>query len=120
MFSLGERYGLRIIPGKNSFLVLPNNISRANSLGAILHPGGPARSPLSGRAAWMSPDTSGEVVGGHDLDFLLAISGDEKLLRRLTEFDGSETCSTSGKGTDAKWRTESDKVAEALRALVGA
>ncbi|KAG6903677.1 hypothetical protein DXG01_015786, partial [Tephrocybe rancida] len=24
--SLGERYGLRIIPGRNSFLVLPNNV----------------------------------------------------------------------------------------------
>ena len=45
--SLGERYGLRIIPGKNSFLVLPNNVSRSTAVGAILHPGGPARSPLT-------------------------------------------------------------------------
>ena len=45
--SLGERYGLRIIPGANSFLVLPNNISRSTAVGAILHPGGPARPPSS-------------------------------------------------------------------------
>jgi hypothetical protein len=117
--SLGERYGLRIIPGKNSFLVLPNNISRSTAVGAILHPGGPARSPLSGRAAWMSPDAAGEVSGGDDLDFLLAVSGDEKLLRRLNEFDGSETCSTGGKGTDAKWRIEPGNVGDALRVLAG-
>lgn len=67
----------------------------------------------------MSPDASAEVIGGDDLDFLLAISGDEKLLRRLNEFDGSETCSTGGKGTDAKWRIEPGNVAGALRALVG-
>ncbi|TFK37501.1 alpha,alpha-trehalose-phosphate synthase [Crucibulum laeve] len=102
--SLGERYGLRIIPGKNSFLVLPNHVSRSTAVGAILHPGGPARSSLAGRAAWMSPDTEEGV--GADLDFLLAISSDEKLLRRLNEFDGSETVSTGGKGTDAKWKLD--------------
>ena len=42
--SLGERYGLRIIPGQNSFLV-PPNISRSMAVGAIMHPGGPACSP---------------------------------------------------------------------------
>ena len=45
--SLGERYRLRIIPGKNSFLVLPYNVSRSTTIGAILDPGGPARSPLT-------------------------------------------------------------------------
>ena len=34
---LGERYGLRIIPGANSSLVLPNSISRSTAAGAILH-----------------------------------------------------------------------------------
>ncbi|KAF9234548.1 hypothetical protein BU15DRAFT_78906 [Melanogaster broomeanus] len=46
--SLGERYGLRIIPGANSFLILPNNISRSTAVGAILHSGGPTHSPWSG------------------------------------------------------------------------
>ncbi|KAG6871722.1 hypothetical protein C0995_000805 [Termitomyces sp. Mi166 len=105
--SLGERYGLRIIPGNNSFLVLPNNVSRSTAVGAILHPGGPARSPLS--RAWMSPDVfdaeaQSGGAGGGDVDFILAVSGDEKLLRRLNEVDGAETCSTSGRGTDARWR----------------
>ncbi|KAF9007082.1 glycosyltransferase family 20-domain-containing protein [Cyathus striatus] len=84
--SLGERYGLRIIPGRNSFLVLPNNVSRSTAVGAILHPGGPARSNNAGRAAW---------IVGSDMDFLMAISSDEKLLRRLNEFDGR---------ADARWK----------------
>ncbi|PFH45853.1 glycosyltransferase family 20 protein [Amanita thiersii Skay4041] len=105
--SLGERYGLRIIPGKNSFLVLPNHISRSTAVGAILHPTGPARSPLLGpRGAWLSTDVDDATSIGEGLDLLIAISSDEKLLRRLNEFDNSETCSTSGKGTDAKWKLD--------------
>lgn len=52
----------------------------------------------------MAPDVDDSV--GTDLDFLLAISSDEKLLRRLNEFDVAETCSTSGRGTDAKWKLD--------------
>ncbi|KAF5367337.1 hypothetical protein D9615_010280 [Tricholomella constricta] len=120
--SLGERYGLRIIPGKNSFLVLPNNVSRSTAVGAILHPGGPARSPLS--RSWMSPDILDDGTGaaggpGGDLDFVLAVSGDEKLLRRLNDLDGAETCSTSGRGTDARWRLEPGMVVGVLRTLAG-
>ena len=41
--SLGERYGLRITPGQNSFLMpILNNISRSTAVGAIMQPGGPA------------------------------------------------------------------------------
>jgi len=154
--SLGERYGLRIIPGKNSFLVLPNNVSRSTAVGAILHPGGPARSLLarntnqppvrsnsvsslsgsnSGWSLSSGPSTPREeytsnsysfILGGsgsggggfgsgaEDVDFLLAVSSDEKLLRRLNEFDGSETVSTSGKGTDGKWRLESEEAVKVL------
>ncbi|KAG5642279.1 hypothetical protein DXG03_003056 [Asterophora parasitica] len=118
--SLGERYGLRIIPGKNSFLVLPNNVSRSTAVGAILHPGGPARSPLS--RSWMSPDIldDGSASGaGGNLDFVLAISGDEKLLRRLNELDQAETCSTSKRGTDARWRLEPGSVVGVLKTLAG-
>jgi hypothetical protein len=52
---LEERYGLRIIPGRSSFLVLPNNISRSSAVGAILDPGGPARSPVSMSPVSISP-----------------------------------------------------------------
>ncbi|KAJ8489164.1 hypothetical protein ONZ45_g13684 [Pleurotus djamor] len=104
--SLGERYGLRIIPGMNSFLVLPNNISRSTAVGSILHPGGPTHSPLAAQTAWMSPDTMEDSIGV-DIDCILAVSGDEKLLRRLNDFDNSETVSTSGKTTDAKWQLDS-------------
>ncbi|KAF9556929.1 hypothetical protein CPC08DRAFT_764923 [Agrocybe pediades] len=153
--SLGERYGLRIIPGRNSFLVLPNNISRSTAVGAILHPGGPARtrhgSASGGSSGWFarsdsnhgqfSPIFSGSeergsafsaFTGGYnpsggggdnnsgvdDTDFLLAVSSDEKLLRRLGEFDGAETVSTSGKGTDAKWKLESEEAGAVLKSFV--
>ncbi|KAJ7456515.1 alpha,alpha-trehalose-phosphate synthase [Mycena latifolia] len=112
--SLGERYGLRIIPGDNSFLVLPNNVSRSTAVGAILHPGGPAQSPLQ-RGGWMSPDGGGEDgVGNGDLDLVLAVTSDEKLIRRLNELDAAETVSTGGKATDARWKLEGGKVLEAL------
>ncbi|KAF9522515.1 alpha,alpha-trehalose-phosphate synthase [Crepidotus variabilis] len=147
--SLGERYGLRIIPGRNSFLVLPNNVSRSSAVGAILHPGGPARSPShrghphqvpwmnnsmsdlpvrGGSRSFSTDDSaygslgggsgSGSNIGGHDLDFLLAVSSDEKLLTRLNELDAAETVSTSGKGTDAKWRLSSEETLSVLRGLV--
>jgi len=157
VYSLGERYGLRIIPGRNSFLVLPNNVSRSTAVGAILHPGGLAHSLHSTSASWMTPSASdglslntgrlstlavsreetsfasagnygagGYGAGGYDesaahgeVDFLLAISSDEKLLRRLNEFDGAETVSTSGKGTDAKWRLESEAAVDVLKGFAG-
>ena len=164
--SLGERYGLRIIPGKNSFLVLPNNVSRSTAVGAILHPGGPARSPLTrnghhqrvGRSnsvsslnnssnninsnsggGWSTPGDeaafsfalgsssngsgsglgSGFGSGAEEVDCLLAVSSDEKLLRRLNEFDVSETVSTSGKGTDGKWKLESEEAVKVLEMFAG-
>ena len=137
--SLGEQYGLRIIPGSNSFLVLPNNVSRANAARAILHPGGPTHGvpSVAGLAApaWLSADDDGDVLGGSGLGlsfalggggggggglgggFVLVISADEHLLRRMNELEGAETCScssTGGKGTDAKWQIEQGKVRETL------
>jgi len=112
--SLGERYGFRIIPGANNFLVLPHNISPSSAVGSILHPGGPARSPI-GRSNWLSAENT-DSDGPHDVDFMLVIGSDEKLLRRLNEVDNAETCSTSapGKGTDAKWRIEMSEVIDVL------
>ncbi|KAK7064651.1 Alpha,alpha-trehalose-phosphate synthase [Favolaschia claudopus] len=112
--SLGERYGLRIIPGDNAFLVLPSNVSRSTAVGAILHPGGPAQTPLSRGFGWMSQDAGDDVSSHGDLDLIIAVSGDEKLLRRLNEFDEAETVATGGKATDARWRLDADKVLETL------
>ncbi|RPD60848.1 hypothetical protein L227DRAFT_547270 [Lentinus tigrinus ALCF2SS1-6] len=117
--SLGERYGLRIIPGSTSFLVLPNNISRSTAVGAILHPGGPARSPMARHAVWISPD-SVESENATEFDFVFAVGKDEKLMRRLNELDNAETCSTSGKGTDAKWKLEQPQVVSSLWRLAEA
>lgn len=110
--SLGERYGLRIIPGSNSFLVLPNSISRSTAIGAVLHPGGPAHVPLirgmTGttspiRAAgapvisssWLTSETADTTYEpSASADFVLAIGKDEKLMRRLNELDNAETVFT--------------------------
>ena len=56
------------------------------------------------------------------VDFILAIGTDEKLLRRLNEFDNAETCSTTSpnKGTDAKWRLQYEEVQGALTQLANA
>ncbi|KAI6030132.1 hypothetical protein EDC04DRAFT_3091835 [Pisolithus marmoratus] len=128
--SLGERYGLRIIPGQNSFLVLPNNISRSTAVGTILHPGGPACSPLGGGAGvgdadydgWWSSTavgsgtgrtsgtTGGRVSTAGESTLVLGIGGDEKLLRRLNELDDAETVSTSRRGTDTRWKPDPREV----------
>jgi trehalose 6-phosphate synthase complex regulatory subunit len=92
---------LRIITGANSFLVLPNNISRSTAVGAILHPGGPLQSPRSGLAstssgmvnggggAWNEEEGmnerhhhgAGVEANGDETRGVFAVSGDEKLLR---------------------------------------
>ena len=68
----------------------------------------------------MGPDTAGESSVGGDRDFSLALGSDEKLLGRLNEFDGAETVSTSGKGTDAKWKFDSGETRGMLSVLAGA
>lgn len=116
---MGERYGLRIIPGKSSFLILPSNISRSSAVGSILSPGGPGNSTLnlSTSPIWsINADFDRpEVDTDHDDgEFLMAISGDEKLLRRLNELGYAETVSTSDEGTDAKWRLPASGVIPTL------
>lgn len=111
--SLGERYGLRIIPGQNSFLVLPNNISRSTAVGAILNPAGPAHSHTPGGPAWISADAMDLEDAAH-VDFVLAVSKDEKLMRRLNDLDNAETCSTTTQSTDAKWKLRPEEVLPVL------
>ncbi|EKM52411.1 glycosyltransferase family 20 protein [Phanerochaete carnosa HHB-10118-sp] len=113
--SLGERYGLRIIPGQNSFLVLPNNISRSTAVGAILNPAGPAHSHAHapGGPAWISADAM-DLEDATHVDFVLAISKDEKLMRRLNDLDNAETVSTGNRGTDAEWNLKPEEVLPVL------
>ena len=125
--SLGEKYGLRIIPGSNSFLVLPNNVSRSSAVGSILAPGGPLASPYvaSPRAMWFSNISSEDTDLLTDIDFVLAVSGDEKLLRRLGELEFAETVSITagdgtGKYTSARWRVEKKDVLDVLTRFTGA
>ncbi|KAK0184255.1 hypothetical protein F5146DRAFT_1006751 [Armillaria mellea] len=79
--STGKEYSLQIIPSTNSFLVLMNNISQSTVVGTILHPAGPAHAPLSGWSAWTNDLV---MESGDDLKFVLAISGDEKPLCRMS------------------------------------
>ncbi|KAI5985768.1 hypothetical protein EDD15DRAFT_1623154 [Pisolithus albus] len=92
-----ERYGLRIVSGQNSVLVLSNNISRSTAVGTILYLGGPACSPLGGSASvgdadydgyWSSVTIGGgagrttsstgeRVSSAVDSTLVLAIGGDE-------------------------------------------
>ncbi|KAF8508074.1 glycosyltransferase family 20-domain-containing protein [Gautieria morchelliformis] len=109
--SLGERYGLRIIPGRNSFLVIPGNISRSSAVGAILRPGGPSEAiPTS----WFTPEVTAPDDTVQDVDIVICIGADEKLLSRLNELDNAETCTTSGKGSDGKWRLNVEEVIPTL------
>jgi trehalose 6-phosphate synthase/phosphatase len=70
--------------------------------------------PLSGQSftlvgcvAWMSPDLDGPGNCGTELDFFLGISGGEKLLRKLNEFDLVETCcSAGGRARWCRYRVE--------------
>jgi len=114
--SLGERYALRIIPGETSFLVIPSNISRSSAVGAILQPGGPQSTQSYEFNAGVSDDVIDTIHNGN-IDFVMAIGGDQKLLRRLNELDNAETVTTSWKGSDASWRLPKEEVLDTLRAL---
>jgi hypothetical protein len=92
--SLGERYGLRFIPGSTSFLVFPNNISRF-TVGAILHPEEPTQSPRSSSMPDLDVPVNG---GGGEAGFVFAVGSDEKLLRRLNELDNVRQCLRVGRG----------------------
>ena len=177
--SLGEKYGLRIIPGANAFLVLPNNVSRSTAVGAILSPipiassfapstpsilsstitSEPLTLSLSSPAAsstspiyasfaaqsrhptWASDAdlafnygaASFDAENALGRDFVLCVSGDEKLLRRLNELSvglgaaggGAETVSCGERGrvgghgpaTEAKWRVAQGEVEGVLMTL---
>ena len=57
-----------------------------------------------------------DVDSPNGVDFILAIWTDERLLRRLNEFDNSETRSTTvpNRETDAKWSLRFEEVRGAL------
>lgn len=122
--TLGGRYSLRIVPGQNS-LLLPNNISRSTAVGTIYtsddplaHLGGGAcvddadydgywsSVTIGGIAGRTSSSIGGRVSSVADCTLVLVIGGDEKLLRRLNEWEDAETMSTSRRGTDAKWKLD--------------
>ena len=75
----------------------------------VMEEGGtPVRVPL------LLPDAA-DAENSTEFDFVLAVGKDEKLMRRLNELDNAETCSTSNRGTDAKWKLDPDQVVPALQ-----
>ena len=61
----------------------------------------------------MHHDTTEDTVSD-DVDFVLAIGADEKLIRRLNDLDHAETCSTGNKGTDARWKIDPKEMAKTM------
>lgn len=61
----------------------------------------------------MHHDATEDTVSD-DVGFILAIGTDEKLIRRLNDLDHAETCSTSNKGTDARWKIEPNEMTKTL------
>ncbi|KAI6021973.1 hypothetical protein EDC04DRAFT_2607090 [Pisolithus marmoratus] len=100
------------------------------TVGMILHPGGPAHSPLSGgtgvgdadydgwwsgttvgsSAGRMSGTTGGRVSSAGESILVLGIGGDEKLLRWLNELNNAKMVSMSKRGTDARWKLDPREV----------
>lgn len=79
-------------------------------MGAILRPGGPSQSIPS---SWFTPEVTTPDTT-QDVDIVMCIGADEKLLSRLNELDNADTCTTSGKGSDAKWRLSVEDVIPTL------
>ncbi|KDN50489.1 hypothetical protein RSAG8_00987, partial [Rhizoctonia solani AG-8 WAC10335] len=122
--SLGEIYGLRIIPGSSSFLILPKNVSRSTAVGTILsshETNGPIlpRS-TSDDVALLSPVGSPLSSGvpqhpGQRQNLpILYVGVDEHLIRRLNELSGAETCASGGRATFAKWRIDATQIGDVL------
>ena len=78
-------------------------------------------SGMASRGGWGGDEDMDrhDGVGGDETRGVFAVSGDEKLLRRLNELDNAETVSTSRKGTDAKWKLEPREVVSVLSQLAG-
>lgn len=78
---------------------------------------------VNGSGGWGRVDEEeghdGAGRSGDETLGVFAVSGDEKLLRRLNELDNAETVSTSRKGTDAKWKLDPKEVMGVLGQLAG-
>lgn len=121
--SLGEKFGLRIIPATRSFLVLPSKASRSNAVDLILSSAtDPYATLTSPRVAPPSIAAAGASISNQPpesaFDFILAVGNDEKLLGRLNDIAGSQTVSTSMRDSNAKWSLDRTKTVEELWAFL--
>ncbi|KAG9014096.1 hypothetical protein FRB90_005579 [Tulasnella sp. 427] len=117
--SLGEKFGLRIVPATRSFLVLPQSASRQSAVESILRPEGAPKFENSELLASHSPNP--QSPGELPFDFILAIGGEERLLNRLNALPHSVTVSTSlKKNSNAHWRLDRNDVVAQLENLANA
>ena len=97
--SIGERFSLRILVGVNSFVIMPKNVSRATAVQHIVGLDSMGMLPA------LAPATAS--VGScakNILDFALAISQDDALLRYVNQLDMTyvpRTCTTAASRTQS-------------------
>ncbi|QRV75032.1 glycosyltransferase family 20 protein [Ceratobasidium sp. AG-Ba] len=120
--SLGEQYGLRIIPGQSSFLILPKNVSRSTAVGTILSPGGLPSSQSSEITSLLSPvsaplSISSSQAAQEAFGAILYIGADEHLIRRLNELPNVQTCAAGERDTFAHWRVHTADLGDVLGAF---
>ncbi|KAG8835268.1 hypothetical protein FRC17_004575 [Serendipita sp. 399] len=117
--SLGERFGLRIIPSPSSFIILPKVVGRTSAVAAILNPEGIRAMDIRKAipTAWPTPDM-GET---ERFEYILAISSDESLMSRLKRVKNAETIYTGlRKSGGSNWRCGPEGIYEAFEAILQA
>lgn len=111
--SLGERFRLRIIPGPNSFIVLPKTVGRSIAVSNILNSHGVSAASME--RSW----PTSEMGDSSRCDYILAVSSDDSLMNRLKRLSNAETVYTGYRMSGgSKWKLEADRVCEALEAIL--
>ncbi|KAG8760617.1 hypothetical protein FRC14_002463 [Serendipita sp. 396] len=115
--SLGERFGLRIIPSLSSFIILPKVVGRTSAVAAILNPEGIKAMDIRKTipTAWPTPDM-GET---ERFEYILAVGSDESLMNRLKRVKNAETIYTGlRKSGGSNWRCGPEAIYEAFDAIL--
>lgn len=127
--SLGERFGLRIIPSFSSFIVMPKAVGRTAAVGAVLNASNASGSQeisavatniqkyayATSTPAWPSP----EMGGTNRYELILAISGDSSLMSRLKKAENTVTIYTGvRKSGGSKWRCEPEDIYKAFEEIL--
>lgn len=108
---------------------LPSTLAEHTNSNTLMAPGTPhaeANTEETGTSLPQNSISNSIFALWTKYDFILTISGDEPLIRRMNQLPQAgavvETCSTSGKGSDAHWRLDpkEEGVVKVLEELVSA